>query len=109
LAGGAIAQVDADANAYSHRDEKLMCYSVAMLPSIEMVVPVRQQFRRLREALGQARTGKVYMNFIEGEELRERTRDGHSEKAFQRLQAIKARYDPDNRMISGFDIPPAKA
>ncbi len=109
LAGGAIARVDADANAYSHRDEKFMYYSVAMLPNVEMVEAVKRQLQRLAEALGPARTGRVYMNFVEGEEMRERTRDGYSEKAFRRLQAIKARYDPEYRLISSFDIPPAKA
>jgi len=47
------------------------------------------------------------MNFLEGEEMRERTRDGFSEAAFRRLQTVKARYDGKDRIVSGFDIPPA--
>ncbi len=107
LAGGAIARIDPATTAYSHRDEKFIWVSIALGPSEEAAHAVRQQLSRLRTALGPARTGRVYMNFLEGEEMRERTRDGFSEAAFRRLQAVKARYDGEDRIISGFDIPPA--
>jgi len=107
LAGGAIARVDPDATAYSHRDEKFIWVSIAMPPTEEAAHAVKQQLGRLAAALGPARTGRVYMNFLEGEEMRERTRDGFSEAAFRRLQTVKARYDGKDRIVSGFDIPPA--
>lgn len=107
LAGGAIARVNGDATAYSHRDEKFIWVSIAMAPTDEAARAISQQFGRLRAALGPARTGRVYMNFLEGEEMRGRTRDGFSAAAFRRLQAVKARYDGNNLIISGFDIPPA--
>ena len=107
LAGGAIAQVDRDATAYSHRDEKFIWVSIAAAPTEEAAAAIRQQLGRLSAALGPARTGRVYMNFLEGEEMRERTRDGFSDAAFRRLQAVKARYDGDNLIISGFGIPGA--
>jgi len=107
LAGGAIARVDGDATAYSHRDEKFIWVSIATAPTEEAARSVRQHLGQLAAELGPARTGRVYMNFLEGEEMRERTRDGFSEAAFRRLQAVKARYDGNDRIISGFGIPPA--
>jgi FAD/FMN-containing dehydrogenase len=106
LAGGAISRVAADANAFSHRDERFICYAVGVAPSDEAASQYRQHLGQLRAALGPARTGKIYMNFIEGDELRGRTRDGYSEQALGRLQAVKARYDPDGRIVSGFEFSP---
>ena len=77
-----------------------------MAPSDEAASQYRQHLGQLRAALGPARTGKIYMNFIEGDELRGRTRDGYSEQALGRLQAVKARYDPDGRIVSGFEFSP---
>jgi len=104
LAGGAVARVAADANAYSHRDERFILYAVGVGPNDEAAGQYRQQLGRLREALGPARTGKIYINFIEGDELRGRTRDGYSEQTLGRLRAVKARYDGDGRIVSGFEL-----
>ena len=109
LAGGAVSRIDPDSNAYSHRDQKLIWYSVALLMDTAVAQAVDRQLKHLRAALKPALTGKVYLNFIEGAEMRARTRDGYSEKTFQRLQQLKARYDPDYRFVSSFDISPAKS
>lgn len=108
LAGGAIARVDPDSNAYSNRDEQFiwMCLGVAMSP--EMAGQIERQIDQLRSALSPSLTGKVYMNFVEGEESRQRTRQGFSEENFRRLQAIKARYDPDHLFSHSYDIPSQK-
>lgn len=106
LAGGAVARVDPDSNAFSHRDEKFIWYSVGLPFDGQLAAAIADRLSVMREALAPWLTGHVYMNFLEGEEMRKRTRDGYSEKAFRRLQALKAKYDPDYRMISSFDIPP---
>jgi FAD/FMN-containing dehydrogenase len=46
------------------------------------------------------------MNFLEGEEARERTRQGFSPEAYARLQELKARYDPWNLFSHSYDIAP---
>jgi FAD/FMN-containing dehydrogenase len=109
LAGGAVARVDPDANAYSHRDEKFIWYSVALPFNMDVAGQIHHQLTQMRSALAPWLTGKVYLNFLEGEEMRQRSRDGYSEQAFRRLQAAKAKYDPDGRFISSFDIPPMTA
>ncbi|MCL4562301.1 MAG: FAD-binding oxidoreductase [Chloroflexi bacterium] len=106
LAGGAISRIGPDTTAYSNRSEKFIWYSVAVPLNPQMGAQIEQHLQELRAALGAHLTGKVYMNFLEGDELRRRTPDGYSEKAFQRLRQIKTKYDPDYRLISSFDIQP---
>jgi len=106
LAGGTVARVDPDANAYSHRQEKFIWYSVALPMDKQLGRQIQHQLAQLREALTPWLTGKVYLNFLEGAEMRRRTRDGYSPETFQRLQRLKARFDPEFRLISSFDIPP---
>lgn len=109
LAGGSIARVDPDTNAYSHREQEFIWYSVALPMDKQLSRLIQRQLSSLREALSPWLSGKVYMNFLEGDEMRRRTRDGYSEEAFRRLQALKARFDPDCRLISSFTIPPQEA
>jgi FAD/FMN-containing dehydrogenase len=106
LAGGTIARVDPDSNAYSHRDEKFLWYSVALPMDMRLGEQIDQRLHEMRAALAPWLTGKVYLNFLEGDEMCQRTRAGYTEMAFRRLQALKAQFDPDSRIISSFNIPP---
>ncbi|RPJ37306.1 MAG: FAD-binding oxidoreductase, partial [Chloroflexi bacterium] len=106
LAGGAVTRVDPDSNAYSHRDQRFIWYSVALLPDQQLSAMVMEHLGKIRKAMAPWLTSNVYMNFLEGEEMRQRAQDGYSEKNYRRLQQIKAKYDPESRIISSFDIPP---
>lgn len=106
FAGGAIACVPEDATAYSLRAGEHIWYSIGVAPDAETCDLLVRHFAQLRNALASAATGKVYINFIEGEEMAGRVQDGFSENAFRRLQSIKAQYDPDCRLVSGLEIPP---
>jgi FAD/FMN-containing dehydrogenase len=107
LAGGAISRVEAEANAYSQRDAEWIWVSIGVAMNPEMGEMIERHFEQMRQALGPSLTGKVYMNFVHGEEGIQRTRDGFSEGNYRRLQAIKAKYDPDNVFGYSFDIQPA--
>lgn len=106
-AGGAIARVDKHANAYSNRDETLLLNLIGMTPTPERYQTAQEYGQAFKQALGDHLTGGVYMNFMGGEEARERTRDGYLPENFARLQALKTRHDPQNRFRFGYDIPPA--
>ena len=108
LAGGAIARVDPGANAYSNRGERFLWSSVGRAADSNALKLIREHFDQMHTALAPYLSGKVMMNFLDGDEARRRTRDGVSEQAFRRLQAVKARYDPNNTFDYAFDIPPAK-
>ena len=95
--GGAIAAVDPAQTAYSHRQEQLVLYTVAMTPTPEIRAAARAHIDEMRAALGNHMSQAVYMNFLDGEEARRRTPDGFSPAAFTRLQLVKAAWDPSNR------------
>jgi hypothetical protein len=103
-AGGAVARVHADANAYGNRDATLLLQMIGMAPTLEAYHSLGRYTDQVKERLQPYLTGGVYMNFLEGEESQQRARYGFSPEAYQRLQALKAKYDPDNRLRYGFQI-----
>jgi FAD/FMN-containing dehydrogenase len=93
--GGAMARVDPAATAFAHRERR---YFVAILrvwfdPTEEAV-----GHQTWAEGLWQAirHDGKgAYVNFL-GEEGDARVREAYPDGAYERLAAIKRRYDPEN-------------
>jgi FAD/FMN-containing dehydrogenase len=106
LAGGAVARVDPESCAYSHRGETLIWTSMAVIPSEDANRRASTQFEALRAALGPVLTGKSYMNFQAGDEAYTRTHEGYSPAALERLRKIKAKYDPDYRFSYGYNLRP---
>jgi len=104
--GGAISRVERDANAFSNRDAQLVLEMLGVTPTKEAYQIVKDYMDEYKRALQPALTGKVYLNFNGGDALRQRSADGFSEEHYQRLQAIKARYDAENRFDHSFTIPP---
>ena len=47
-----------------------------------------------------------YLNYMQADEPIERVRAAFGGEAFERLQALKARYDPDNVLRRNQNIPP---
>ena len=103
--GGAISRVSADANAYSHRDETLNLVMIGVAPTPEAGQFFQQYTAEFMQALGAARSEAVYANFLDGEEAQRRIREAYTAAKFERLTAIKAQYDPQNRFGYAFQIP----
>jgi hypothetical protein len=106
-AGGAIARVDPESSAYSNRDGQFLMEIVTLTPTPEAYAHAQAFAEQFKAELKPVMTGKVYLNFTEGEERRERSQDGFSSAHYARLQALKARHDARNRFDHAFDIPPA--
>lgn len=106
--GGRIAQASPDLNAYSNREDALVLQLIGMTPTPEAWTALEDYAGRFKQALRPVLTGRVYLNFLDGEEKRARTQDAYTPEAFRRLTALKARYDPENRFAYGLAIPPAK-
>jgi hypothetical protein len=106
-AGGAITKVDPTSAAYGNRDASHILQVIGGVPTPEVHEAVRHHITQLRRALTPHLHGGVFMNFLGGEEARERTRQGFSQETYLRLQQLKAKYDPQNRFSHGYDIPPA--
>jgi FAD/FMN-containing dehydrogenase len=105
--GGAMARVPADATAFAHRDRRIMANVAALYE--------RPEERPAHEAwvaglanelsLGDA---SAYVGFL-GDEGEERVRAAYPGPTWDRLAAIKARYDPDNLFRLNQNVPPAPA
>jgi FAD/FMN-containing dehydrogenase len=103
--GGAMARVPADATAFAHRSSRIMV-TVAAFYEGDDDKPGRQAWvEALSAALYQGDDG-AYVNFLldEGEA---RIRAAYPGETWDRLVAIKARYDPDNLFRLNQNIPPA--
>jgi hypothetical protein len=103
-AGGAIARGDVQSSAYSQRSAPHILELIGMAPTPEAQAAFRQYTVQMKQALQPHSTGGVYLNFLEGEEALANARDGFSAEAYQRLQELKAKYDPDNRFSHSYDL-----
>lgn len=104
--GGAVGRVPEDATAFGHRDAmfNLGILAISMDPGIdaEQKAWAREHFQK---ALPYT-TGRAYVNYMsEGEDVH----TAYHDSRFQRLAAIKAKYDPENLFRFNHNILPAKA
>jgi hypothetical protein len=105
-AGGAIARVDPQANAYGNRSTSMILQFIGMTPTPAAHHDLAQYIDHIRQDLSPYLTDRVYINFLEGQEKRERTKDAYSPETYRRLTQLKARYDPENLFRFSFGIPP---
>jgi FAD/FMN-containing dehydrogenase len=103
--GGAVANVADDATAYNGRAAGHTININGVAETSADFEEERDWVRGMKAALEPYGTG-VYVNFMmdEGEE---RVRKAYGPEKFARLQAIKAKYDPDNFFRLNQNIPPA--
>ena len=103
--GGAMARVPADATAFAHRQRRIMV-NVAALYQDAADAPAHEAWANgFAEALTHGdRSGYVNFLAIEGEA---RIRAAYPGPTWDRLAAIKRRYDPDNLFRLNQNIPPA--
>jgi FAD/FMN-containing dehydrogenase len=102
--GGAMARVPADATAFAHRGRRVMVALGALYESADEGPLHEAWITDFAAALRQGEAG-VYVNFV-GDEGEERVRDAYPGPTFERLAAIKARYDPTNLFRLNQNIPP---
>jgi FAD/FMN-containing dehydrogenase len=101
--GGAVTDVPDDATAYAHRAERVM----GNVAAIEATADAAQRHvgwvGDLADRLSGGR-GAVYVNFLADTA---RARDAYPGTTWDRLAAVKRRYDPDNLFRSNHNVPPA--
>ncbi len=103
--GGAMARVPADATAFAHRSRRIMV-NVAALYGRPDEAPVHEAWATaFAAALRQGGPG-AYVNFL-GDEGEARVREAYPGPTWDRLRAIKRRYDPANLFRLNQNIPPA--
>jgi FAD/FMN-containing dehydrogenase len=104
--GGAMARVPADATAYAHRSGKIMVNVAAFYEGDADRAQKADWVKRFSQALYQG-DDAVYVNFV-GDEGEARTRAAYPGATWNRLAAIKARYDPDNLFHLNQNVAPAE-
>jgi FAD/FMN-containing dehydrogenase len=103
--GGAINRIPEDATAYPHRDVEFIVNVHTRWQEPEQDAACIQWARDLFDAMAPYSTGGVYVNFMPEDEA-DRTGGAYGEN-FQRLSALKARFDPTNLFQTNQNIPPA--
>jgi FAD/FMN-containing dehydrogenase len=102
--GGALARISPDATAFAHRDSQIMAVVAAFYDGPDDR-PVREQWlAAFAGALDQGHTG-AYVNFL-GDEGEARVRAAYPGSTWDRLEAIKTRYDPTNFFKLNQNVPP---
>jgi FAD/FMN-containing dehydrogenase len=104
--GGALGR--AQPSAIGHRDSRFMMIAIGGTPTPEVAELVRAHHARVSEALRPFATGATYVNFLNLKEATpERVRAAYSPEDWERLVALKDRYDPENVFRFNRNIPPS--
>jgi FAD/FMN-containing dehydrogenase len=103
--GGAMARVPADDTAFAHRKSHLMTNVAAVFMHPEAREGHAAWVEEFAASLRQEDTG-AYVNFL-GDEGPDRVRAAFPGSTWDRLTAVKKRYDPTNVFTLNQNIPPA--
>jgi FAD/FMN-containing dehydrogenase len=105
--GGAMSRVGETETAYGGRDAPFLVTAEANWTDPAQTDEAIAWAREVWDAMERYSTGGVYLNFPGfGEEKEALARAGYGEN-YERLAALKAKYDPDNLFRMNINIPPA--
>lgn len=102
--GGAMARVPAEATAFAHRTSRIMANFIVQYENREETEVHNAWVSNAIAALDQG-NGAVYVNFV-GDEGQARLHDAYPDATWERLAAIKAKYDPTNLFRRNHNIAP---
>ncbi|HEX9674388.1 MAG TPA: FAD-binding oxidoreductase [Anaerolineales bacterium] len=105
--GGAMARVPAEATAYAHRASRIMVNLAAFYESPAERVAREAWVSDFAASLHQGDSG-VYVNFL-GDASEAQVRTAYPGSTWDRLAAVKRRYDPTNLLRVNHNIPPASS
>ncbi|GAA2727079.1 FAD-binding oxidoreductase [Cellulomonas aerilata] len=103
--GGAVADVPPDATAYAHRDAPMMLNVASMYTDPGDRAAVHVAVTAMADRLRQGRPG-AYVAFL-GDEGPDGVRAAYPGGTWDRLAALKRRYDPENVFHLNQNVPPA--
>jgi hypothetical protein len=105
--GGAAQKLAANETAFGDRDSPFVLNLLGNWAEISEDVANVAWVRKLFQTLRPAMTPGVYINFMSGDE-EDRVPEAYRER-WQRLAAVKSKYDPENFLRLNQNIPPRKA
>jgi FAD/FMN-containing dehydrogenase len=103
--GGAIARVPADATAYAHRERRIMVNVAAMYQRLDEA-PVHDAWAAGVAAEFDRGQPGAYVGFL-GDEGADRVHEAYPGTTWDRLAAVKRRYDPANLFRLNQNVEPA--
>jgi len=103
--GGAMARVPADATAFAHRRAKIMATLTVFFGDADDKALRTAWVTDFAAALEQGDVG-AYVNFL-GDEGADRVRAAYPGPTWDRLVAVKTKYDPENLFRLNQNVPPA--
>ena len=103
--GGAMARVPVEATAFAHRKSRIMVNLAALYEKPEEKSTHDKWVTDFAAALRQTDDG-AYVNFL-GDEGPQRVRAAYPSPTWERLVAVKRKYDPTNLFHFNQNIPPA--
>jgi FAD/FMN-containing dehydrogenase len=103
--GGAMARVPVEATAFAHRKRRILVALAALYEHPDEESAHEAWVSDFASALRQG-NGGAYVNFL-GDEGEARVREAYPGSTWERLTAIKNRYDPTNLFRLNQNIPPA--
>lgn len=105
--GGAVARADRSAMALNLPEARWLYFCLAMWWDPAETEREVAWARSLMETMRPWATNRAPPNFINADEGAERLRASYGDEKFERLVALKARYDPDNVFALNQNIPPS--
>jgi FAD/FMN-containing dehydrogenase len=105
--GGAVSRMPDDATAFSHRDARFMVHPITMWEDEADDERHIAWARGLTASMGPWATGGVYLNFMTDDQSGG-VRAGFGDAKYERLAALKSRYDPANVFRFNQNIQPAQ-
>jgi FAD/FMN-containing dehydrogenase len=102
--GGAMARIPNDATAFAHRERRFMVTAAALSERPEDRSDREAWAEGIMEMLRRDQPAAAYVGFLADEGV-ERIHEAYPDATWERLTAIKARYDPTNLFHRNQNIP----
>jgi FAD/FMN-containing dehydrogenase len=103
--GQGVTAVPEDATAFSHRDANYLFHPISVWTDAADDARLIAANRAFADAMRPYSTGGAYLNFTPEAD---RVRDAYGERKYERLVALKDKYDPDNLFRLNQNIEPSK-
>ncbi|MCH8200851.1 MAG: FAD-binding oxidoreductase, partial [Chloroflexi bacterium] len=105
--GGAAARIDDGISAAAHRDAAYVLNIASSCIDADKIDACKTWARHTWSAMRPHSTGGAYVNFLTEDEGDDRTMEAYGKEKYDRLAAIKTKYDPANFFRVNRNIAPA--
>ena len=106
---GAVARGGAENSAFGRRDSRYIVNTIGIWTEPEFADGEIANARSATAAFHEFSSGGAYLNFFDADEGDERIRAAYGPDKYERLVALKDRYDPDNVFRLNQNIKPSAA